>query len=392
MTSADRFDRARAAAIAAAIACVAVVGTGLSLSIPLLSLEMERMGLSNTWIGINTAVAGIASIVVVPFVPRIAARLGVMPLLLGSLAVGGAALVGFKALHSFAWWFPLRFVFSAALGVLFVLSEFWINQAAPPARRGLVMGIYATVLALGFALGPGLLAWLGTGGWAPYLAGAALFGAGAVPLLLARGLSPDIPRHGGRGFLGYLRIAPSATLAALVYGAVETGGFAILPIYGLRLGLGPEEAAGLVSVAALGNVLFQIPVGLLSDRVDRRRLLLAAGLCGGLGALALPLGAGSTPLLWAILLVWGGIAGTFYTVGLAHLGARFEGGALAGANAAFLVLYNVGLVLGPPVVGGGMDLASPHGFAWTLAALFGAYVAVVGLRLIPAAPAPLPRA
>ncbi|MBY0296611.1 MAG: MFS transporter [Methylobacterium sp.] len=386
-TTTPTFDRTGIAAIAAAIACVAVVGIGLSLSIPLLSLEMERMGLSNTMIGVNTAIAGVASIVVVPFVPRVAARLGVLPLLLGAIAVGAVSLLGFKALFDVAWWFPLRFVFSAALGVLFVLSEFWINQAAPPARRGLVMGVYATVLALGFAIGPGLLGLLGTRGWTPYVAGAVLFGVGALPLLLARGLSPEIPRKGGRGFLSYLRVAPSATLAALVYGAVETGGFAILPIYGLRLGLTAEQAAGLVSLAALGNVLFQIPVGLLSDHVDRRRLLLAASAVGGLGALMLPLGAGQPVLLGAILFVWGGIAGTLYTVGLAHLGARFTGAALAGANAAFLVLYNIGLVLGPPLVGGGMDLASPHGFAWSLALLFGAYLVVVGLRVVRASPA-----
>jgi MFS family permease len=382
-----RFERADAAAIAAAITCVAVVGIGLSLSIPLLSLEMERMGLSNTLIGVNTAVAGVASIVVVPFVPRVAARLGVLPLLLGSLAVGGASLLGFKLLFGFLWWFPLRFTFSAALGVLFVLSEFWINQAAPPARRGLVMGIYATVLALGFAVGPGLLGLVGTAGWAPYAVGAVLFAAGAVPLLLARGLSPEIPAKGGRGFLGYLRVAPSATLAALIYGAVETGGFAILPIYGLRLGLTAEEAAGLVSLAALGNVLFQIPVGLLSDHVDRRHVLLGASAFGALGALLLPAGAGHPWLFGAVLFVWGGIAGTLYTVGLAHLGARFDGAALAGANAAFLVLYNIGLVLGPPLIGGGMDLASPHGFAWALAGLFLAYLAVVGGRVIRASPA-----
>lgn len=383
----EGFGRADVASIAAAITCVAVVGIGLSLSIPLLSLEMERMGISNTMIGVNTAVAGVASIVVVPFVPRVAARLGVLPVLLGAIAVGAASLVGFRLLFGFLWWFPLRFTFSAALGVLFVLSEFWINQAAPPARRGLVMGIYATVLALGFAVGPGLLGLVGTAGWTPYLAGAALFGVGALPLLLARGLSPEIPRKGGRGFLGYLRVAPSATLAALIYGAVETGGFAILPIYGLRLGFTAEEAAGLVSLAALGNVLFQIPIGLLSDHVDRRKVLLGASGFGALGALLLPAGADEPWLLGAILFAWGGIAGTLYTVGLAHLGARFEGAALAGANAAFLVLYNVGLVLGPPLVGGSMDLASPHGFAWSLAGLFLAYLVVVGGRLIRAAPA-----
>ena len=117
-------------------ACVTAVGIGLSLSIPLLSLEMERMDVSGTLIGLNTAVAGIASICVIPFVPRLARRIGVLPLLWLCIVVGAVSLLAFKALYSFAWWFPLRFVFSAALGTLFVLSEFWINTAAPPGGAG----------------------------------------------------------------------------------------------------------------------------------------------------------------------------------------------------------------------------------------------------------------
>jgi len=76
--------RARNASIAAAIGCITAVGVGLSLSVPLLSLEMERMGASGTLIGANTAIAGIAAIMTVPFVPRIAARTGVLPLLWGA--------------------------------------------------------------------------------------------------------------------------------------------------------------------------------------------------------------------------------------------------------------------------------------------------------------------
>ena len=219
----DTLDRAHVAAMSAAITCVAVVGIGLSLSIPLLSLEMERMGVSSTVIGINTALAGLASIVTVPFVPRLAARIGVVRLLILAIFIGAASLIGFKLLHDIRWWFPLRFVFSATLGVLFVLSEFWINEVAPPARRGLVMGIYATVLALGFAVGPTLLVLIGTQGYAPYCAGAALFLLGTVPIALARGLSPEIEGSGSRGVLGYVRLAPAAIFAALVYGAVETG-------------------------------------------------------------------------------------------------------------------------------------------------------------------------
>ncbi|MCJ2035221.1 MFS transporter [Methylobacterium sp. J-068] len=380
-THAEPDAAARFASIAAAITCVAVVGIGLSLTIPLLSIEMERMGASSTLVGINTAVAGLAAVVTVPFVPRLAGRIGVVRLLVLAILLGAACLVAFKLLQGMVAWFVLRFVFSASLGALFVLSEFWINAAAPPARRGLVMGIYATVLAIGFAVGPTLLAVLGTRGFGPYLAGAGLFLVGLVPLLLARGLSPVIGQGGERSFAAYLRLAPAATLAALVYGAVETGGFAILPLYGLRLGYDAETAAGLVSALALGNVMFQIPFGWLADRMDRRLVLLMAALGGALGSSLIPLASASFPALVVLLFLWGGIAGTLYTVGLAHLGATIRGPDLAGANAAFVVLYNVGLMLGPPIIGGGMDLVPPQGFAYSLCLLFLAYAGVVALRL-----------
>lgn len=86
------------AAISAAVTCVTVVGIGLSLSIPLLSIEMERRGASSTLIGLNTAVAGIASICTVPFVPRLAARVGVAPLLGLALLVGAISLALFPML------------------------------------------------------------------------------------------------------------------------------------------------------------------------------------------------------------------------------------------------------------------------------------------------------
>ncbi|HSP24644.1 MAG TPA: MFS transporter, partial [Saliniramus sp.] len=188
----EDYEKARYASIAAAIGCITAVGIGLSLSVPLLSLEMERMGASNTLIGINTAVAGVAAIMVVPFVPKLAARVGVLTLLWLAVGLAALSLIAFKVVFDIFWWFPIRFLFSIALGTMFVLSEFWINSAAPPARRGFVMGIYATVLALGFAAGPAVLALVGTSGWPPYIAGSILCCLAALPLLLARGISPQI--------------------------------------------------------------------------------------------------------------------------------------------------------------------------------------------------------
>jgi MFS family permease len=355
-----------------------LVGLSLALSIPLLSLEMERQGVSGAVNGLNAAVGALAIIVVAPLTPWLGVRLGADHFLRASLAVGALALVAFKA-APFPLWFPLRFVFGAAIGVIFIVSEYWISITAPAGRRGLVMGVYATVLALGFAAGPAVLYLVGTSGWPPYLAGAALLLAGLLVFVVAGTRIPPIPEKGRLGVAGAVAFAPAATLAALIFGAVETGGFALLPVYGVRFGWTAEAAAVLVSMVALGNVLTQAPLGWLADRLDRRRMLFAIAACGALGIAAAPLVAAVPWALSALLFVWGGVVGGLYTVGLAHLSARVPAGELVKANAAFVMLYAVGAAASPGLIGAAMDAVNPHGFAWSIVAIFLAYLVAVPL-------------
>lgn len=371
----------RTASIAAAISAITVVGVGISLSIPLLALELEVRGISSTWIGVNTAVAGVATIMTAPFVPMLVRRLGLRALLVAAIALAAATLVGFKAVPSFAFWFPLRFGFGAALCILFAVSEFWINALAPPNRRGLIMGIYATALSVGAAMGPAILSLLGASGWAPYLVGAGVLCLGAIPILLARGITPRIHGDDHHGVLTFVRRSPSAVLAALVFGAIETAVMTFLPLYGLRLGLSENSSSLLLTAAVLGNVAFQIPLGLISDKVDRRMLLLGCSLVGAAGAFTLPFVPVSSPWFLAMIFLATGVVGSLYTVGLAHLGARFHGADLAAANAAFVMLYSVGLIAGPPLAGFGMNLYNPYGFAFVVASMLALYAAVVAARL-----------
>lgn len=369
------------ATIAAAVALVTLVGVGLSLSLPLLSLEMERMGISGGLIGLNTAIAGAAGLLVIPFVPQIAASIGVGRLIGASIAVTALSFLAFRLVPSYLAWFPIRFVFSAGIGALFVLSEYWIAEKAPPHRRGVVMAAYGTSLALGFGAGPLLLALAGTTGWTPYLVAAALYLAALVPLALARRRLPALTSKPQQPVLRYLLAAPLVTAAGFSFGAIETGAFALLPVQGLRLGLASDGAALLVSAMALGNVLFQLPLGWLADRRGQARVLKAVALLSTLGALAIPVAAGAGPEpLMALLFVWGGIVGAVYPLGLALLANRFTGADLAGANAAFVVLYNLGLILGPPVAGASLDAAPDWGFALALAGFSALIVAAGRLR------------
>ena len=86
-------------------------------------------------------------------------------------------------------------------------------------------------------------------------------------------------------------------------------------------------------------------------------------------------------IMAAVLFLWGGVVAALYTIGLAHLGARLSGHELANANAAFVLCYGLGMVLGPQMIGIGMDLFGKEGFAGALALLFLLYIALAISRI-----------
>ncbi len=366
--------------IAAAILLITLVGLSLSLFIPLLSIAMERMGISGVMSGLNTAAAGVGTLAMVPFVPRLARVFGLERIIFIALGVAAATGLAFHLLPFWAW-YPLRFLFGASIGTLFVVSEYWITTSAPPAKRGMVMGVYATMLSIGFAAGPLVMHVTGTSGLPPYLAGAGFCACAALPLLAARGKVPAITGESRGPISRYMWAVPTATFAGLTFGAVETGSFALFPVYGIRNGMSEATSALLISIVTAGNIISQIPLGWLADQADRRKVLLLCALVGVAGAAAMPWALFDTRIFYTVLFIWGGFVGGLYTVGLAHLSTRYRDAELANANAAFVMLYSIGLILGPPVVGLGIDGLGVHGFAAALAGILAAYAALVLARI-----------
>jgi MFS family permease len=369
--------------LAAAIATISAVGAAIGLGIPLLSVLLESRGHSASLIGANTAVAGLASIAAAPLAAPIAARLGVVKAIFLMLIIGGVAFLGFHFFQPLWAWFALRIVLHFALTVLFVLSEYWINASAPPEKRGLVLGIYSTSLSLGFALGPWLFSKIGSAGGLPFFVGFAIIMVALIPVTIAWRDSPDFEEGEHVPFLPFIFAVPTATMAVFVFGAVETGCFALFPVFGARIGYPEADAALLLTMIGLGNVLLQIPLGIISDKIpDRRKLLLFCAVTGLIGMIALPYLMNQWYLMAGVLFLWGGVVAGLYTVGLAHLGSELTGRELASANAAFVFCYAIGMLAGPQAVGVGMDAFGPAGFSWTLGVFFAAYAIFAAGRLL----------
>ena len=312
-------------------------------------------------IGLNSAMFPLAVLLFTPYLPHVAARLGTMPSMLLGLAVTVGAVLLLPVLPQLWAWFALRFIIGAGVALHWLVSETWMNLVATERNRGTIMGIYATVLAGGFALGPVLLQVTGTEGWSPFLFAAAAIAASALPLLLGIGLAPPLSAHRGRSMWRMLRLAPVAMAAALAGGLTDAAAFVLLPLYGLRVGFEESTAVLLLTVFTAGNLVLQIPIGWLADRVPRRRVLMGCAGVGVIGSALLTATLGSPGLLWVLLFIWGGTIFAFYTVGLSLLGQSFPAGQFAAANASFIVLYELGSVTGPVIGGAAMDAMGPHG-------------------------------
>jgi MFS family permease len=360
--------------LAAILSACAAYGMGMGLTLPLLSLILERMGEPGSVNGLNLATAGLASLVVTPHMPKAMAWLGAAEFLSLALVVAAGSLVAIYFVPGLWLWFPVRFILSSGLNALFVVTEFWINRLATTANRGRYVALYTICLAGSFGIGPTLLQWIGTRGIAPFAAGAGLLLLALVPVLLARRTAPVLERSEARSVFSILRQAPAAFAAAFVFGAIDAGMAGLIPVYAVRSGYTEARAALCVTALALGSVVFTYPLGALADRYDRRTLLILCALSGMVGAVLAPFVVTTPPLFYLLLLLWGGLILGVYTIGLTILGERFQGPTLASANAGFVLLYCLGLLLGPTGEGAALDLWNPHGLMVMLGAICAGYV------------------
>lgn len=369
----------RRRSLAAVMACVGVSGLCFGLTSPLLTLLLERQEVDAVLIGLSAATSSLAVLFVGPMVPALVARLGTLGALYSAVAVAVASLLLLPLFPNVYAWFPIRFVLGAAIAVQWIASEIWVNRIATDEGRGTTVGVYAMLFAVGFAVGPLLIVAVGSLGWTPFLVAAGLLAVSALPLVAAHGLAPVVSAHGGGGLLTVAREAPLLLVCAWTCGAAVMSVVALLPIYGLRNGLGEDAVVAMVSVFLIGNAALQLPVGWLSVRIPRRRLL--AGLAGlGLVApLLLAPALGSGLALWALLFLWGGSVIGFYTVGLVALGERFSGSRIAAANAAFVMVFELGSVTGPALTGAALAAWTPHGFVVALAGICAFFLVFLAL-------------
>ncbi len=381
--AADVAPAVRTRSLAAILTSILAAGITIGITAPLLSLLIERDEGSAALAGLNGSTGILAVIFVSPFVPRLVRRFGALKVIHGGIVLIAGALLVIPATGGIAAWFLFRFLIGVGMGLIWVVSETWLNMVAGDARRGLVAGLYSTILGLGFAAGPMVIAVVGIDGYPPFLVSAGLILVAALPMIAARRLAPRRIGDGAHTAWGALFQAPLIMAAVFVCGFIDMSILALLPVYGLREGLGEDASLLMLTVLISGTTIMQLPIGWAADRIGRLRLLIICVLAGAACAVLLPGILHSPRLLWPVLFLWGGTTVSLYTLGLALLGERFRAGALPAANAMLVIAYCLGGVAGPPLTGAAMEILGPQAMPQTqalLCALFVAGIAAARLR------------
>ncbi|SFI85402.1 MFS transporter [Thermoflavimicrobium dichotomicum] len=329
---------------------IAVAGMTQGLLNPLLSTMLEEQGVPSIINGLSAAALYIGIIVIAPFCAPILQRLGYQRSIFWGLVVTTCAIFLIPLMPGLWSWSVLRFFVGIGDSLLHYGTQLWITIAAPETERGKRISLYGLMYGVGYGIGPQGIHLLRFGEMTPFLA---LVGVMVIAILLVYklDLQAQTEKHQEKllsvPIVRIYRLGLVALCPALIYGLLETVMAVNFPIYGLREGISKEWVSILITAFVYGSLILQVPLGTLSDRLGRKKILVVACTIGSMGMLMVPLVGNHVYLLFMILAVTGGFVGSLFTLGLSYLTDLLPPHYLPKANAIASVHFSVGSMIGP---------------------------------------------
>ncbi|MGG5292353.1 MFS transporter [Pseudomonas shirazensis] len=363
--------------LAGLLFAVSVVGFSLGASLPLVSLRLQDSGANTLQIGIMAAIPAAGMMLSAFLVDACCRYLTRRTIYLLCFSLCAVSIGLLEWAFSSIWLLALlRLGLGLGMGIAIILGESWVNELCPEHNRGKIMALYATSFTGFQVLGPAMLALVGA--HSPWITGVVTACYGLALLCIGLTVPNDHVEHAEEDdksftLAGFFRVAPALCVAVLFFSFFDAVVLSLLPVYATSHGFAVAVAALMVTVVFAGDMLFQLPLGWLADRVERTGLHLVCGVVAMLIGIGLPWLLQMSWLLWPMLVLLGAVAGGIYTLALVLIGQRFRGRDLVTANASVGLLWGVGSLIGPLLSGAAMG-AAPHGLPMALALMAGLFV------------------
>ncbi len=245
-------------------------------------------------------------------------------------------------------WIAMRFLVGFCFAGLFTTMESWINSAVDNSGRARALAVYRIVDLGSVTLSQFMIPFFGTEGFVIFGVMAIMITLSLVPVSLGDRSHPQPPAEVSLDISGVWAISPLACIGCIVAGLSNSAFRLVGPIYAQGIGLSVTDIAIFISLGVIGGVVLQYPLGSMSDRWDRRKVLLITSIGAMLAALALGFGAGSDRLSnFALVTIFAAFAMPIYSLAAAHANDNAGAGGYVKVAAALMLFYSIGAIIGP---------------------------------------------
>ena len=272
---------------------------------------------------------------------------------------------------------------------VYVTAESWLNHSATNETRGKALSLYMIVQMVGIVSAQGMLVLADPSGYVLFVIPSVLVSVAFAPILLSVSPTPAFDRTKPLSLRQIMNISPLGCVGMLLTGGVFAAQFGMAAVYGAEAGLSVGQISAFVASFYVAAMLAQYPLGWLSDRMDRRRLIAGVSLVTAFGAVLGMLAAEDFRLLLVAAFLVGGTSNPLYSLLIAYTNDFLQHDDMAAAAGGMVFINGLGAIAGPLMVGWMMGVMGPEGYFLYIAVLMAALVAYALYRMTQrAAPAP----
>ncbi len=338
---------------------ILMAGSGFMATI--ISLRLERAGYSALVMGAVGTAYFVGLVVGSLRAGRLVLRVGHIRAFAAFVSLFSASTLAYAVESHPLLWVALRFIDGLCVAGVYICLESWLNEKAQPQERGTVLAGYMIALYGGQALGQFLLNLSDTLPSMPFMAASILISLAAIPVALTRIAAPPPDLGAPMPLRQLYAISPLGILGAIVTGLMLGAFYSLGAVYARRMGMELSSVATFMSVVIFGGVALQWPLGLLSDRFDRRRVIVSAFAGTAAASLALVLSDSPGPALLLFAALFGGLSFALYPLCVAHVNDHLEPQQRVAATGGLVLLYSAGAAAGPLAGASAMTLLGANG-------------------------------
>lgn len=339
---------------------VALLLTGHGLQLALIPLRAELMGWSSIVVGILGSIYFAGFLVGCFSIPRLVSRVGHIRCF-ATLSASMTSTILLVALSdNFVFWLVLRFLTGVSISGLYLVIESWLNEQTENEVRGSVLATYTAIVLAALAGGQLLLNAAPVDGERLFIIAAALIVLATIPICVTRTSQPAQIPYASFSPLLIIRTSRAAALGAFAAGTVASVYYALGPIYGIQVGMEIESISVMMALGITGGALSLLPLGRLSDRIDRRKVIAGIMLAGALvSVLTLFVPVATVP---ALMFVFGACVMPIQALCLAHASDNIETQTFLEVGTGLLVMNASGSIVGPLLAAQVMQWFGAEGF------------------------------